>query len=115
LHGAAGTTTRMGRYLTASAIFRGEDLCTREVEAALRWLQCKGSTQFVDWLPDNLQSAICNVPPVSPPGVDTSATFVGNNTAIRSGEGGEGIYRSTFLKYFKEIFPHSFCLSVRLC
>lgn len=73
---------RTGRYLTASAIFRGADLSTQEVEAALRWLQYKGSAHFVDWLPDNLQAAVCNVPPVSPPGVETSATFIGNSTAI---------------------------------
>jgi hypothetical protein len=42
----------MGRYLTASAIFRGEDIHTQEVDAALRWFQFKGSgAKFVDWLP----------------------------------------------------------------
>ena len=34
------------------------------------------------WIPDNLQSSVCNVPPVSPPGVETSATFMANNSAI---------------------------------
>ena len=37
---------RMGRYLSASALFRGEDLCTQEVDAALRWLQYKGSAEW---------------------------------------------------------------------
>ena len=75
---------RMGRYLTSSTIFRGRDLCAEEVDNTLKRLREKRNAQFVDWLPDNLQAVICDVPPAFPPGVETSATFLGNSTAIQA-------------------------------
>ena len=42
--------------------------------------QNRGSSYFVEWIPNNIQSSICNIPPK---GLNTSATFIGNSTAIQ--------------------------------
>ena len=43
-------------------------------------VQTKNSEYFVDWIPNNVQTSVCSVPPR---GLDMSATFVGNSTAIQ--------------------------------
>merc|ERR1712093_379937 len=71
---------RNGRYLTASAIFRGKDLRTKEVEDELLKVQGKHSSSFVEWIPNNIKSSVCSVPNA---GRDISATFLGNSTCIQ--------------------------------
>ncbi|KAI0566219.1 beta-tubulin [Gracilaria domingensis] len=68
-----------GRYLTAAAYFRGK-VSTEEVEDEMRKVQNKNSSQFVDWIPNNTKTSVCNVPP---PGQKITATFIGNSTAIQ--------------------------------
>lgn len=43
-------------------------------------VQSKNSSYFVDWIPNNVQTALCSVPPQ---GLGMAATFVGNSTAIQ--------------------------------
>uniref|UniRef100_H2Q189 Tubulin beta chain n=1 Tax=Pan troglodytes TaxID=9598 RepID=H2Q189_PANTR len=68
-----------GRYLTAAAIFRGR-MPMREVDEQMFNIQDKNSSYFADWLPDNVKTAVCDIPPR---GLKMSATFIGNNTAIQ--------------------------------
>uniref|UniRef100_A0A6A7G2M7 Tubulin beta chain n=3 Tax=Hirondellea gigas TaxID=1518452 RepID=A0A6A7G2M7_9CRUS len=70
---------RHGRYLTASAMFRGE-LSTKEVDDQMLEVQSKNSSYFVEWIPNNIKSSCCDIPPK---GLKMSATFIGNSTAIQ--------------------------------
>ncbi|XP_024209381.2 tubulin beta-8 chain isoform X2 [Pan troglodytes] len=68
-----------GRYLTAAAIFRGR-MPMREVDEQMFNIQDRNSSYFADWFPDNVKTAVCDIPPR---GLKMSATFIGNNTAIQ--------------------------------
>jgi len=68
-----------GRYLTASAIFRGE-LSTKDVDDQMLTIQNKNSANFVDWIPNNIKSSVVNTPPK---GLKLSVTFLANTTAIQ--------------------------------
>ncbi|KAI4292865.1 tubulin beta [Pancytospora philotis] len=70
---------RHGRYLTAAAVFRGK-ISMRDVEEQMSTVQAKNSDYFVEWIPNNVQTAVCNIPPT---GLDMSATFIGNTTSIQ--------------------------------
>jgi tubulin beta len=70
---------RNGRYLTCSAIFRGK-VSMKEVEDQVRNIQNKNHTYFVEWIPNNVQTALCSIPPR---GLRMSSTFVGNSTSIQ--------------------------------
>lgn len=70
---------RQGRYLTAAAMFRGQ-LAMREVEETISEMQNAYSSAFVEWIPNNMKTAVCNVPPK---GQKTAATFLYNSTAIQ--------------------------------
>ncbi len=43
-------------------------------------VQNKNSSYFVEWIPNNVKSSICDIPPN---GLKMAATFVGNSTAIQ--------------------------------
>lgn len=70
---------RHGRYLTACAMFRGR-MSTKEVDEQMLNVQNKNSSYFVEWIPNNIKSSICDIPPK---GLRMSATFIGNSTAIQ--------------------------------
>ncbi|MBA0837377.1 hypothetical protein Goarm_009539 [Gossypium armourianum] len=69
---------RHGRYLTASAMFRGK-MSTKEVDEQMTNVQNKNSSYFVEWIPNNVKSSVCDIPPK---GLKMSSTFVGNSTWI---------------------------------
>lgn len=71
--------TRLGRYLTCAAYFRGK-VSMKDVEDQMQGFQQKHSTQFVEWIPNNVQTAQCDIPPR---GLKMSVTFMGNSTAIQ--------------------------------
>ncbi|KAJ8990187.1 Tubulin beta chain (Beta tubulin), variant 3 [Exophiala dermatitidis] len=75
----AASDFRNGRYLTCSAIFRGK-VSMKEVEDQMRNVQNKNSSYFVEWIPNNVQTALCSIPPR---GLKMSSTFVGNSTSIQ--------------------------------
>ena len=55
----------------------------------------KNSSYFVEWIPNNIMSTVCDIPP---PGLRMSATFLGNSTSIqeifkRVGEQFTAMYR----------------------
>ncbi|KAK9450362.1 Tubulin/FtsZ, GTPase domain-containing protein [Limtongia smithiae] len=68
-----------GRYLTASTIFRGK-VSTKEVEDSVLSMRLKNASNFVEWIPNNIQTSVCNVPPEH---LKTAATFIGNSTAVQ--------------------------------
>lgn len=68
-----------GQYLTCATIFRGL-VSTREVDDMLISIQEKTPDLFVKWIPNNIKSAICDIPPR---GFKLSATFVANTSAIQ--------------------------------
>uniref|UniRef100_A0A6J0UPE5 Tubulin beta chain n=1 Tax=Pogona vitticeps TaxID=103695 RepID=A0A6J0UPE5_9SAUR len=70
---------RHGRYLTVACIFRGH-MSTKEVDEQLLAVQTRNSSHFVEWIPNNVKVAVCDIPPR---GLKMAATFIGNNTAIQ--------------------------------
>ncbi|KAJ1568161.1 Tubulin beta-4B chain [Cladochytrium tenue] len=75
----AAADPRHGRYLAAAAMFRGR-MSTKEVEEQMLAVQARNSTYFVEWIPNNVKTAVCDIPPK---GLKMAATFVGNSTAIQ--------------------------------
>ncbi|EUB60769.1 Tubulin beta-2 chain [Echinococcus granulosus] len=75
----AACDPRHGRYLTVAAIFRGR-MSMKEVDEQMLNVQNKNSSYFVEWIPNNVKTAVCDIPPR---GLRMSATFVGNSTAIQ--------------------------------
>jgi len=75
----AACDPRHGRYLTVAAIFRGR-MSMREVDDQMYTIQNKNSSFFVEWIPNNVKTAVCDIPPR---GLKMSATFIGNSTAIQ--------------------------------
>ena len=43
-------------------------------------VQNKNSSYFVEWIPNNVKTAVCDIPPR---GLKMAATFIGNSTAIQ--------------------------------
>jgi tubulin beta len=70
---------RHGRYLTAAAVFRGK-MSTKEVDEQMLNILNKNSSYFVEWIPNNIKTSVCDIPPR---GMKMSATFIGNSTAIQ--------------------------------
>jgi len=72
---------RRGKYLTASALFRGNNISTNDVDEQMLKLHTKNEALFVPWIPNNIKSSVCDIPPT---GLKFSATFVANSTAIKA-------------------------------
>merc|ERR1712038_1472023 len=75
----AACDPRQGRYLTVAAIFRGR-MSMREVDDQMFNVQNKNSSFFVEWIPTNVKTAVCDIPSR---GLKMSVTFLGNNTAVQ--------------------------------
>ena len=78
---------RLGRYLTVAAIFRGK-ASLKEIDDEMLNIQDKYRTNFAEWIPHNIKTALCDMPTngynnLKKAGLKTSATFIGNNTAIQ--------------------------------
>jgi len=76
----AASDPASGKYLTASVLFRGQDVSTKEVDEQMLAIQHKLSSQFVQWIPNNIKSSICSIPNT---GLPMSGTFIGNSTSIQ--------------------------------
>jgi len=75
----AACDPRHGRYLTVAAMFRGQ-MSMKEVDEQMLQVQNKHSSNFVEWIPSNIKTAVCDVPPH---GLPMAATFIGNSTSIQ--------------------------------
>lgn len=69
---------RKGKILTVSAIFRGL-LSPKEIDTLMVNVRNRNLSHFVEWIPNNIKTAICDIPPR---GLKMSATFIGNTTGI---------------------------------
>jgi tubulin beta len=98
----AACDPKHGRYLTAAAYFRGR-MSTKEVDDQMISIQNKNSDQFVEWVPHNIKSSVCDIPPK---GMKMSAAFIGNSTSIqdlfkRVGEQFQAMFRrKAFLHWY---------------
>jgi tubulin beta len=70
---------RHGKYLTVATVFRGK-LSMKEVDEQMLSMQNKNSAFFVEWIPNNIKVAVCDV---APKGLEMSATFIGNSTSMQ--------------------------------
>ena len=52
----------------------------KDVDEQILTTQNKNSNYFVEWIPSNVKTAVCDIPPR---GLKSSATFIGNTTAIQ--------------------------------
>ena len=50
-------------FISGACIFRGKDLSMREIDHQLNLMQTKESASFVEWIPNNVKTAACDVPP----------------------------------------------------
>lgn len=75
----AACDPRNGRYLTVATILRGR-MSMKEVDEQMLSIQNKNSSYFVEWIPNNVKVAVCDIPPR---GLKMSGTFIGNSTAIQ--------------------------------
>lgn len=95
----AASDPRHGRYLTVctfskiyclgfsskfnpfqvAAVFRGK-VSMKEVDDQMQIVQNKNSAYFVEWIPNNVLTAQCDIPPR---GSKMAVTFIGNSTAIQ--------------------------------
>ncbi|BGP36602.1 Tubulin beta chain (Beta tubulin) [Rhodotorula kratochvilovae] len=69
-----------GRYLTVAALWRGK-VSLRDVEDTMLSVQQKNADHFVEWIPNNVQTAHCEIPPK---GLKMAVTFIGNSTSIQT-------------------------------
>ena len=44
------------------------------------YVQNKTSSSFMEWIPNNIKSGVCYIPPM---GLNLAVTFLGNTTAIQ--------------------------------
>ena len=70
---------RHGRYLAAHFLFRGL-LLRQEVKEQMLSIKSKNNSYFVEWIPDNVQTTVFDIPPRA---LTISATLLGNSTAIQ--------------------------------
>merc|ERR1712030_304459 len=52
----------------------------KEVDEQMTGIQNKNSAYFVEWIPNNIKTAVCDIPPR---GLKMSATFIGYSTDIQ--------------------------------
>jgi tubulin beta len=70
---------RRGKYLTAATLFRGR-VSSQEVEYQTQNIMHKNASSFVNWIPSNFMSSLCDIPHK---GIQMSSTLIANNTAIQ--------------------------------
>lgn len=108
----AACDPRKGRYLTVATIFRGK-VSMQEVDDQMLSIQKKNEDYFVDWIPNNVMTSVCDVPPR---GLEMSATFIGNSTSIKELFGrilAQYTGRSSLLSHLlPPLLSHSFALAM---
>lgn len=75
----AGCDPQQGRYLRVQTVFRGRT-SMKEVDEQMLYVQNKDSSYFVEWIPNNVTTAVFQCPPR---GLRRSATLLGNTTAVK--------------------------------
>ena len=62
-----------------TAVFRGR-MSTKEVDEQMVNVKSKNNSYFVEWISNNIKSAVCDIPSK---GLKMSVTFISNSTAIQ--------------------------------
>jgi len=94
---------RNGKYLAVATVYRGR-MSIKDVDEQMLEVQNKNSSDFVEWIPNNVQTAVCDIPPR---GLDMASTFIGNSTAIKgmfqriATQFGAMFKRRAFLHWYK--------------
>eukprot|EP01091_Cochliopodium_minus_P008930 TRINITY_DN2103_c0_g1_i3.p1 TRINITY_DN2103_c0_g1~~TRINITY_DN2103_c0_g1_i3.p1 ORF type:complete len:472 (+),score=132.61 TRINITY_DN2103_c0_g1_i3:56-1417(+) len=70
---------KSGKFLTSSLIYRGK-ISAKEVDDYVMKVMSKKSENFVDWIPNNIKTSLCNV---APKGFPLSGTMIANTTSIQ--------------------------------
>ena len=96
---------RHGRYLTAACLFRGR-MSSKEVDEQMLNVQNKNSSYFVEWIPNNLKCAICDIPPK---GLKMSVGFCGNSTCMQE------VMKRVAEQVLARPCPHSPCVRTHGC
>ena len=55
----SGDLRTSGKILTASCLFRGNNMSALEAEKSISNLRNKNLGSFVEWIPDNTMTTIC--------------------------------------------------------
>ena len=55
-------------------------MSTKEHDEQMLNVQYKNSSYLVEWIPNNIKSGVCYIPPM---GLNLAVTFLGNTTAIQ--------------------------------
>ncbi|XP_053489600.1 tubulin beta-4B chain-like [Ictalurus furcatus] len=87
------------RYLAVTAIFRGR-MSMSEVDEQMLNVQNPNSRCFLGGIPDNVKTAVCDIPQR---GFTMAATSIGNNTAIQE------VFRH-ILEQFRDLFRRRYFL-----
>ncbi|XLR51860.1 hypothetical protein HN51_002595 [Arachis hypogaea] len=53
---------------------------TKKVDEQILNVQNKNTSYFVEWIPNNVKSSVCDI---APKGLPMASTFVGNSTSIQ--------------------------------
>ncbi|XP_044519800.1 tubulin beta-1 chain isoform X8 [Gracilinanus agilis] len=83
VHGnsGAGNNWAKGHYTEGAELIENVmDVVRNEIDEQLLMIQTRNSSYFVEWIPNNVKVAVCDIPPR---GLNMAATFIGNNTAIQ--------------------------------
>ena len=60
-------------HFSVAAVFRGR-MSMKEVDEQMLNVQNKNSSYFVEWIPNNVKTAVCDIPPR---GLKMASTFIG--------------------------------------
>nr|XP_055121022.1 tubulin beta-1 chain isoform X8 [Symphalangus syndactylus] len=83
VHGnsGAGNNWAKGHYTEGAELIENVlEMVRHEMDQQLLSVQTRNSSCFVEWIPNNVKVAVCDIPPQ---GLSMAATFIGNNTAIQ--------------------------------
>jgi len=70
---------RHGKYLSCCVNYRGK-LSTKEIDHEIAAMLDKNSAFFVEWIPNNCKTSVCDIPPK---GLKMSTTLTGNTTSMQ--------------------------------
>lgn len=70
----------MSMKVTSVVVIFHQFTFLKEVDDQMLNVQNKQKQNFVDWIPNNVKTAVCDIPPR---GLPMSATFLGNSTSIQ--------------------------------
>merc|ERR1712110_961396 len=76
----AACDPRAGKYMTASVIFRGASVQSKDVDEQVLIMINRNEAYFVDWIPHNIKQSLCGAGPLNS---DIGVSMIGNNTAIQ--------------------------------